>query len=89
MKTLNEVKVGDFEISLSKLNGQPIKDVLGYISMEFGEPTFQLTKIIMEDGSDYCCEGEHDMPYLTDGYGETEAKFDNDELSSIYEESNS
>jgi len=87
MKTLKEVTVDD-SISLSKLTGKPIKDVLGYISMEFGEPAFKLVKVILEDDTAFWCEGEHDMPYLTDGYGEKAAMFDSDELQAIYDEDN-
>lgn len=87
MKTLKEVTVDD-SISLSKLTGMPIKDVLGYISMEFGEPCFKMVKIVLDDNSAFWAEGEHDMPYLTDGYGDNAAKFDEEELQSIYDEEN-
>jgi len=58
----------DYQISLAKVLGKKVKDVHGYISMEFDEPVFKLTDIIMEDGTDIGCEGEHDFPYLA--YGE-------------------
>jgi len=29
---------------------------------EFGEPVFKLSKIILEDGIESWCEGEHHMP---------------------------
>lgn len=68
MKQLNEVRFEDsnYELSLSKMTDKKIKDVCGYISMEFGDPVFKLTTIVMEDGTKYGAEGEHDMPYLTD-----------------------
>jgi len=50
-------------LSLSKLTGKKIKDIGGYITNEFGEPTFKLCFIEFEDGSQLGCEGEHDMPY--------------------------
>ena len=56
---------GDTDISLAKLTGKKVKDVVGHLTKEFGDPTFQLSKIVLEDGSIIHCEGEHDMPYLT------------------------
>jgi hypothetical protein len=49
-----------------KIQGSQIKDIVGYVSNEFGDPIFKLSKIIFEDGIEYWCEGEHDMPYVTD-----------------------
>lgn len=74
-----------YELSLEKLTGQKIKDVLGYVSMEFGEPSFQLTKIVLENGTQFWCEGEHDHPYITDGTGD---KLDEYLLQSIHDEEN-
>lgn len=34
---------------LSDVMGKKVKDVEGYWSNEFGEPTFKMTKIIFED----------------------------------------
>jgi hypothetical protein len=56
---------GDLGISLTKLTGKKIKDIVGHLTKEFGDPTFQLSMIVLEDGSVIHCEGEHDMPYLT------------------------
>lgn len=53
-------------ISLAKVKGSAIKEVVGYISTEFGDPCFKLSRIYFEDGTDCWCEGEHDMPYVTD-----------------------
>ena len=53
-------------LSLAKVKGESIVDVIGYICNEFGEPTFRLCRIIFGDGSEIYCEGEHDMPYVTD-----------------------
>lgn len=52
-----------YHISLSKLFNNQVKDILGYISTEFGDPTFVLSKVIFEDGNIWV-EGEHDLPYL-------------------------
>lgn len=54
-------------ISLNKLLGSKIKDVLGYVTMEFGDPTFKLSRVILEDDNELWVEGEHDLPYLTEG----------------------
>lgn len=90
MKTLSEVRAdgSDYEISLAKLTSKKVADIHGYISMEFGEPTIKITKAIMEDGSNFHFEGEHDFPYLTCGYGEKANEIDDDELQAIYDEEN-
>lgn len=56
----------DYLLSLSKLTGRKIKDVSGYITREFGDPTFKVNKIIFDDGYEQYVEGEHDLPYLVD-----------------------
>ena len=84
---LEEVKTPEGRISLSKLFGKPL-DVVGYISKEFGEPTFKMTQIQFADGTLLWCEGEHDMAYLTNGYGEKAAKFDRKVLESLYQQEN-
>lgn len=68
MKTRLDVQVegSNYEISLSKLLDLGIKDIQGYISYEFGEPTFKMTKIILDEGHSLWCEGEHDFPYITE-----------------------
>ena len=66
MKDHKDVLVdgSSWELSLVKLSERKIKDVTGYISEEFGTPTFNLSSVVFEDGSEMGCEGEHDMPYL-------------------------
>lgn len=54
----------DYQMSLSKLLGQPIKDIGGYISMEFDVPVFKLTQIVLVDGTCIWVQGEHDIAYL-------------------------
>ena len=56
----------DLYISLNKLHGKAVKDIHGYITTEFGDPTFKMSKVVFEDGTSVFCEGEHDLPYLTD-----------------------
>jgi hypothetical protein len=41
-----------------------IRDVYGYVSNEFGDPCFKLTRIALNTGQTIDVEGEHDMPYL-------------------------
>ncbi len=52
---------------LSKVLGKKVKDIEVSITYEFGDPTIQLCKLILEDGSYAWCEGEHDMSYLAEG----------------------
>lgn len=88
MKILQDVKVSGYEISLAKLTGKSIKDIYGYISTEFDEPTFKLTKVLLDDDTYFWVEGEHDFPYLTSGGKDNRAEFDSEELQSIYDEEN-
>ena len=53
-------------ISLCKLTGKKIADIHGYLSNEFGSPTFKVSVIVFEDGANAFVEGEHDFPYLAD-----------------------
>lgn len=52
-------------LSLNKLMGKNVVDIEGYVSTEFGEPTFKISQVIFDDGTSVWAEGEHDMPYLT------------------------
>ncbi len=54
----------DFLISLTKFRGK-IKDVVVFISTEFGDPMLEISRIVFEDGEDYNAEGEHDIAYLS------------------------
>ncbi len=54
----------DYELSLNELAGKPVSDIYGYISHEFEDPVFKLTRIILADGSSVDVEGEHDIPYI-------------------------
>lgn len=57
----------DYELSMVELAGQGIRDIYGYVSHEFEEPVFKITRIEMEDGQLVDVEGEHDFPYICDG----------------------
>lgn len=59
-----EIEVSEYEVGLCKILGKEIKEVRGYISNEFDDPTFKMTKIEFTDGTLLGCEGEHDYPYL-------------------------
>lgn len=72
-------------ISLSKLIGKKIKEVAGCISTEFGEPVFNMTKIVFEDGSYMWCEGEHDIAYLTNGAVDQE-NYTDEILTDLYKQ---
>ena len=53
-------------LSYLKMTGKKVKDIRGYVSDEFGEPTFRLCTIVFEDDTKQNIEGEHDFPYLVD-----------------------
>jgi hypothetical protein len=61
----------NWEISLNEVttSGATVVDVHGYVSMEYGEPTFKLTYVVLSDGTAIRVEGEHDFPYLTHDKG--------------------
>lgn len=62
-------------LSLVKLVGQPIKDIHGYIDTE-GDPVFLMTRLLLEDGTEFSVEGSHDRPYLyTYRYSKNGAKY--------------
>ena len=49
-------------LSFTKISGKKIKDIIGHISTEFGDPIFKIYAIIFEDGTKFFVEGEHDCP---------------------------
>lgn len=75
-------------ISLSKLMGKRIADIEGSLRNEFGDVSFKLTKVVFEDGTDLHCEGEHDFPYLTGGYGDKAVELPTEVMEALYEEQN-
>lgn len=54
----------DKQVSLVKLSGKKVVDITGYISNEFGHPSFLISQIVFEDGSHEFVGGEHDFPYI-------------------------
>lgn len=53
------------EISLAEMMQRGVVDVYGWVSEEFGDLTFQMTRVVFDDGTAVGCEGEHDHPYVT------------------------
>ena len=51
-------KGSDFYISLSKLHGKKVVDLEGYITREFGDLTFEIRRVVLEDGTKLYCGGE-------------------------------
>ena len=51
-----------FEISLNEVTGKKVVDVYGYVSNEFGDATFKITRLQLDDGTCLDVEGEHDFP---------------------------
>lgn len=81
------VEGSDYEISLVKLVNQPIKDVTGHLTTEFGDPVFKMCEIVFEDGTKLFCEGEHDIPYFTTAGDSTVPGYPDDEaMERLYEE---
>ena len=76
----------DYRISLSKLIGKEVQDVVGYLSQEFGDVSFKLIKVIFADGSEMGVEGEHDHPYLVSYGKDDQPNFDDETLEALCEE---
>ena len=68
MLIMADVQCGDHprEISLKRLAGIDIVDIRGYLSKEFGEPCFKVTRIEFANKKFMYVEGEHDFPYVTE-----------------------
>lgn len=58
------VEGSDYLLSLSKLQGKKIKDITGFVILEFDEPVFEITDIILDDDTKICIDAEHDCAYL-------------------------
>lgn len=63
-------------ISLVKLLKQPISDLQGYFTTEFGEPVFSISSVVLADGTDISVGGEHDLAYLEELPGISEEVLD-------------
>lgn len=58
----------DYELSLIhdmlRVKGCEVRDIYGYVSREFGDPVFKITRIILNTDTSIDVEGEHDLPYI-------------------------
>lgn len=77
--------VGDYELSLTRMLGKELADITGYISQEFGDRSFKVCRLVFTDGTCLGFEGEHDHPYLVEGYGDSPAELSEDLLRSFDE----
>lgn len=89
MKLLKDIK-SDREkvypgISLNKLLNSKIKDVEGCVSTEFGEATFSISRIVLEDGTVLFVNGEHDIAYI-EPMGENIPGLEQEQLEALAEE---
>lgn len=84
---LADIKISSYEISLTKLTGCAIADIAGYITEEFGDPNFKITRIIFADGQSIDVGAEHDCPFL---YREEEEvpNLNEDALNALLEQEN-
>lgn len=55
-----------FYLSLSKVYGKKVKDLVGFISTPFDEDTyiFKISKVVFEDGTDEWLDGEHECAFI-------------------------
>jgi hypothetical protein len=66
--------------SLSKITNRKIVDVIGFPSLEFGEPaTFECCYVIFDNGEKLTMDGEHEIAYV---YGDV---LDSDLLQEIHD----
>ena len=72
-------------LSLLKIVGKKVKDITGYVSMEFGSPVFKVSFLVFEDDTELWFEGEHDFPYVTNSAVDL---LDDDLLQEIYDAEN-
>lgn len=88
MSTIQDIRADDssWESSLVKLTGAQIKDVIGFIDREFGDPVFHVTEIQFTDGTRVDVAGEHDIAYLSLYPHSQPANLDTDTLRRLYEE---
>lgn len=54
----------DYLLSYTKVSGKKIKDLTGYVSIEFNDPIFKIVNILFEDGTSESVGGEHDIAYI-------------------------
>lgn len=75
-----------FTISFVKLTGKRIKDITGYLSREFGDVTFKICDIVLEDDTEIDVEGEHDFPYMSFYPDQIPPNMDNETLERLHDE---
>lgn len=81
------VQDGDWtQISLAKLTGRHIKDIQGYISKEYDEPVFNISRIVLGNGKHLWVGGEHDMAFIEDD--DESLNLDEDTLEELYRQEN-
>lgn len=89
--TVKDIKAdnqpGDYLLSVKKLAGKEIKDIVGYLGYEFGAAAFKICQIVFEDGTELGVGGEHDFPYIESPYPDSSPpNFDEETLERLYEE---
>lgn len=72
-------------ISLTKLTKQPIVDIQGYLSDDYGDASFKLCHVVFADGTKIDVDGEHDFPYLS-SYEADALNLDIDTLNALFEQ---
>jgi hypothetical protein len=63
-RKLEDLMAGNSYVSLKKLKGVGIADVLVSFTNEFGEADIQIHGILFKDGTSVLVEGEHDCAYI-------------------------
>lgn len=86
MVAREDVKADSWQISLTKLTGLKIKDIIGYIAKApgYGELFFQPTWVVLEDGREIGIDGEHEFAYLTPIAHQNVPNLDDDTLADLY-----
>lgn len=89
MVKFSDVQTSNYTIGFCKLTGRAIKELHGYLSCEFGpDVTFKVCHIELDDGTTIDVEGEHDFPYLPEGYPSDPPNLDQATLNRLYLEEN-
>lgn len=92
MITFQDIKTPEYhyEVALSKLTGLAIKEVKGYIGDPFGSgPLFEISSIVLEDGTELQIGGEHEVAFIYSPYREPERlNMDEETLERLYREAN-
>ena len=81
---LDDYRVSDSELGLSRILGVKIDEIRGYLSTEFDDVVFKITRLALADGSFLGVEGEHDFPYVVQGGGRDHPGYTEEHLRRIY-----